>query len=159
MASPPFAIAETTPQDSDVVLNYPLTERTYRDVVESWLTFLSNPTDGIIKTTALPTYSFVEGFHGFLGVPVNKAYLIGLKMPHGGTITETVTKCISGTCTATFKIDSTNLGGTANAVSSVEQAQAHASANVFTAGQDLWVTVSANAACLDMSFTIKYTKG
>lgn len=49
MASPPFNIAETTPQSSDVVLNYPAVERTYRDVVESWLTVHSDPATGLIK--------------------------------------------------------------------------------------------------------------
>lgn len=37
MASPPFSIAETTPGDDDVVLLFPALERTFRDVVESWL--------------------------------------------------------------------------------------------------------------------------
>lgn len=54
MASPPFSIAETTPQNSDVVLNYPLAERTYRDVVESWLTLLSDPATGKLRSSAFP---------------------------------------------------------------------------------------------------------
>lgn len=37
MASPPFSIAETIPADNDIVSQFPLTERTFRDVVESWL--------------------------------------------------------------------------------------------------------------------------
>ena len=37
MASPPFAIAETTPGDTDPIVNFPEAERTFRDVVESWL--------------------------------------------------------------------------------------------------------------------------
>lgn len=55
MASPPFAIAETTPQDNDVVLAFPLAERTYRDIVESWLTILSDPTTGKLKSGAFST--------------------------------------------------------------------------------------------------------
>lgn len=54
MASPPFSIAETTPQDANVVLNYPAAERTYRDVVESWLTLLSDPTTGKLKGSGVP---------------------------------------------------------------------------------------------------------
>lgn len=53
MASPPFSIAETTPQDSAVVLNYPLAERTFRDVVESWLNIMSDPTTGLVKLSGI----------------------------------------------------------------------------------------------------------
>lgn len=88
----------------------------------------------------------------------NGDYTIALKVPHGGTITETASKCTSGTATATFKINTTALGGTANAVSSTEQAQAQASANVFVADDDLVVTMSANSSCLGAVFTIKYTR-
>jgi hypothetical protein len=79
-------------------------------------------------------------------------------MAHAGTITETVTKSVSGTCTATFKVNSTALGGTANSVSSAEQSQAHASTNTFVAGDDIVLTVSSNSSCADMSFSIKYTR-
>lgn len=37
MASPPFNIAETSPGDSDIASQFPALERTFRDVVESWL--------------------------------------------------------------------------------------------------------------------------
>lgn len=99
-----------------------------------------------------------EQISGFIATPADKSYTIALKMAHGGTITETTTKSASGTCTATWKINSTALGGTANSVSSAEQSQAHASNNVFSAGDDIVLTVSANATCADMSFTIKYTR-
>ena len=39
MSSPPFNPSETVPGDTDVVANYPGVERTFRDVVESWLLF------------------------------------------------------------------------------------------------------------------------
>lgn len=55
MATPPFNIAETTPQDTDVVLTFPTAERLYRDVVESWLNILSDPTTGLLKAGAFPT--------------------------------------------------------------------------------------------------------
>lgn len=37
MASPPFNVAETLPGDTDIASQFPALERTYRDVVESWL--------------------------------------------------------------------------------------------------------------------------
>ena len=88
----------------------------------------------------------------------DETYIVQLKAPHGGTITETTTKCASGTCTMTFKINGTPLGGTANAVSSSEQSQAHTTANVFAAGDDIEVTISANASCKKAFGTIKYTQ-
>jgi hypothetical protein len=99
-----------------------------------------------------------ECIAGFIASPSDKNYKIVVKSPHGGTITEVTTISASGTCTATVKINSTALGGTANAVSSAEQSQAHASANVFAAGDDIVLTISANASCADLSFSIKYTR-
>lgn len=99
-----------------------------------------------------------EMIGGFIAAPSDKSYTIALKMAHGGTITETTTKSASGTCTATFKINTTALGGTANSVSSAEQSQAHASSNTFAAGDDIVLTVSSNSSCADMSFSIKYTR-
>lgn len=99
-----------------------------------------------------------EQIAGFIASPSNKDYKIVVKAAHGGTITETTTISASGTCTATFKINTTALGGTANSVSSTEQSQAHASANVFSAGDDIVITVSSNSSCADMSFSIKYTR-
>lgn len=100
----------------------------------------------------------LECIAGFIASPSNKSYTLVVKAPHGGTITETTTVSASGTITATFKINSTALGGTANSVSSSEQSQAHASSNVFAAGDDIVLTGSANSSCADMSFTIKYTR-
>lgn len=99
-----------------------------------------------------------EFMSGFISSPANKDYRIVVKAAHGGTITETTTRSASGTCTATFKINTTALGGTANSVSSSEQSQAHSSSNVFAAGDDIVITISSNSSCADMSFTIKYTR-
>jgi len=99
-----------------------------------------------------------EPICGFIASPSDKSYTIVLKAPHGGTITETTTKSASGTCTATWKINSTALGGTANSVSSSETSQTHSSSNTFSAGDDIVLTVSSNSSCTDMSFTLKYTR-
>lgn len=99
-----------------------------------------------------------EQISGFIASPSNKDYRIALDMKHGGTITEVTTRSASGTCTATWKINTTALGGTANSVSSSEQTQTHSSSNVFAAGDDIVLTVSSNSSCADMSFTIKYTR-
>lgn len=99
-----------------------------------------------------------EFIAGYIKSPANQDYRLVVKIPHGGTITETVTRSESGTCTATFKVNTTALGGTANSVSSSEQAQAQASSNTFVADDDIVVTISSNSSCAGMSFTIKYTR-
>lgn len=105
------------------------------------------------------TTQTLEGAGGLIGGALaNGDYMVFLKMPHGGTITETTTRCTSGTATATFKINTTPLGGTANAVSTSEQSQAQASSNVFAAGDDIVITISSNSSCTNMSFMIKYTR-
>lgn len=99
-----------------------------------------------------------EFIAGYIKSPANQDYRLVVKIPHGGTITETVTRSESGTCTATFKVNTTALGGTANSVSSTEQAQAQASSNTFVADDDVVLTISSNSSCVGMSFTIKYTR-
>lgn len=88
----------------------------------------------------------------------NQDYTIVLRAPFAGTITETASQCTSGTATATFKVNTTALGGTANAVSSTLQTQAQASANTFAANDLIKVTMSANSSCIGALFTIKYTR-
>lgn len=53
MASPPFNIAETVPGDSDIVSQFPAVERTFRDIVEDWISVEHN-TYGFHK---IPTHS------------------------------------------------------------------------------------------------------
>lgn len=99
-----------------------------------------------------------EMMAGLIETVANKTYKFVVKATHAGTITEATTICGSGSCTATFKINTTALGGTANSVSTTEQSQAHSSANVFTAGDDIQLTVSGNSSCADLSFRLKYTR-
>lgn len=95
---------------------------------------------------------------GYIGAPTAKTYKVVVKASHGGTIDETTTISESGTGTATFKINTTALGGTANAVSSSEDSQAQTSANVFAAGDDIQITMSSLSSLVGMSFTIKYRR-
>lgn len=113
-------------------------------------------------TNALIPYALkaqtLEGIAGLIPSPSAQTYMILLKAPHAGTITETTTICTAGTCTMTFKINGVSLGGTANAVSTSEQSQAHASANAFAAGDDISVQVTVPSAIQNGSFTIKYSR-
>lgn len=112
----------------------------------------------ILASIAAGFTTTVDNFSGLITSPSDKTYTLVLKCPHGGTITETTTKSVSGTCTATFKVNTTALGGTANSVSSSETSQAHTTSNTFAAGDDIVVTVSSNSSCADFAFTIKYSR-
>ena len=113
---------------------------------------------GISVSGFASTTQTAEQISGFIATPADKDYRIAVKMAHGGTITETTTRSASGTATATFKVNTTALGGTANSVSSAEQSQAHSGTNTFAAGDDIVLTISSNATCADISFTIVYTR-
>jgi fructose-specific component phosphotransferase system IIB-like protein len=119
---------------------------------------LSSQTDLQSALDAKAATSQVASISGFIEVVDNKDYRLVVKAPFAGTITETTTISSAGTATATFKINTTALGGTANSVSSSEQSQSHASANAFSAGDDIVLTVSSNSSCTDLSFTVQFTR-
>jgi hypothetical protein len=123
-------------------------------------TVLDDATTGDMRTTlsAAARSQTAEMISGYIGTVADKDYRIVVKAAHAGTATETTTRSESGTATFTFKINTTAFGGTANSVSSSEQSQAHASANAWSAGDDIVITASANAACVGASFTIAYTR-
>jgi len=95
---------------------------------------------------------------GVIEAPEDGDYRLLVNVPVGFTVTNTTTRSVAGTGTATFKINTTNLGGTANSVSTTEQTQAHASANVVAAGDDIVLTMSSVSALERMSFTIQITR-
>lgn len=99
-----------------------------------------------------------EAISGYILSPTAKDYQLIINVPHGGTITNVTTDCESGTGTATFKINTTALGGAANSVSTTEQTQAHGSSNTFVAGDNIVVTMSSLSSLVGMSFTIEYSR-
>lgn len=125
------------------------------------ITVVAGPDDVLeasTSTAGASTTQASECISGLIVTPSDGDYKIVVKAPHGGTITEMTTISASGTCTLTGKINTTAFGGTANSVSSSEQSQVQASANVFVAGDDIVLTVSGNSSCSKMTFTIKYTR-
>lgn len=52
--APPFNPNTTSPAPSDLISAFPTDEQGFRTVVTAWLTFLSDPTTGIINLAALP---------------------------------------------------------------------------------------------------------
>lgn len=88
----------------------------------------------------------------------NETLTLVLEAAFAGTITRTTTQSASGTCTATFSINGTALGGTPNPVSSTLVDEAQSSANTFNVGDKITVTISSNASCVDAALTIRYTR-
>jgi hypothetical protein len=100
-----------------------------------------------------------QAWYGLLrGTVADGDYLIVINARRAGTIGQTTTKCVSGTATATFKVNTTALGGVANAVSSSEVTETHASANTFAIGDDIVIAISAASSCIGMSFSIEFTE-
>jgi len=128
-------------------------------LVESTLDGFKFP-DGTTQTTAATNISSTQTdfISGLLPAVVNTDYRLVVNLPYGLTVTKTTTICTGGTATATFKINSTALGGTENSVSTSEQAQTHSSSNAASAGDDLVMTISSNSSCLNLSFTIEFTR-
>lgn len=90
--------------------------------------------------------------------PEDKDYRLIVNIPYGITITHVTTRCTAGTATATVKIGSTPLGGSANSVSTSEQTQTHDADNAMEAGDDLVLTISSSANCEGLSLTIAGTR-
>nr|WP_295467473.1 hypothetical protein [Mesorhizobium sp.] len=78
--------------------------------------------------------------------PENGDLRVFLDAGFAGTIKRAVSRSAVGTCTATVKINTTALGGTANSVSTTEQIRTHTTANNFAVGDDIVVTIPAAAA-------------
>ena len=77
---------------------------------------------------------------------------------HAGTIKSVTTRSAAGTATLTVKVNTTALGGTANAVSTSEQTQAHSSSNTFVAGDDIVLTWSSVSGCSKVSGNIWFDR-
>ena len=91
--------------------------------------------------------------------PADGTETVCLNLPFGWTITKTTTKTRVGTSTVTVKINGVALGGSDNAASTSEQEQAHSSANVAAAGDDITVTfASTSGDCEGLALAIQGTR-
>ena len=95
---------------------------------------------------------------GSIDTVANKDYTLVVDMPYAAVITETTTQSASGTCTATFKINTTAMGGTVNSVSSTKQSRTQSSPNAAAIGDKIVMTVSSNSSCLDLAYRVAYTR-
>lgn len=104
------------------------------------------------------SHTITEGGSWLIPIVANGDYVVIQNVPFGGTITETTSQADSGTCTATFKVNSTALGGSAHSVSSSEVITARSSSNAFVAGDDIVITIASNSACINCRLALKYTR-
>lgn len=103
--------------------------------------------------------SQTSAWHGNIrGTVANGAIVIVLRAERAGTITRVTTKAAAGTGTATWAIEGTNLGGSANALSTSEDSQTHSSDNVFAAGDTITVTIASASGLASVAFSVEYTE-
>lgn len=103
-----------------------------------------------------PSFTQTEFVSGLIPVPTNQSYSLIINIPYAITITSTTTISTSGTCTATFAVNGTAISGTANSVSSSQNVQSHSAA--AAAGTTISMTVSSNSTCLNLAFTVAFTR-
>lgn len=134
-----------------------LSTATYPSLTE--LTYVKGVTSAIqTQIAAKAVRQQTDFISGYIATVADGEIIVVLKIPYAITITNLITKCTSGTCTLTGRIDGVNLGGTANSVSTSEVDESHSSANAASAGNDISVRVTSNSSCLGLSFTIKFTR-
>lgn len=122
-----------------------------------WLQSMQQGVSGAISGLGV-VQSAQEAIDVSIEYPQNQDYPIEINAPYGYTITQVDSYCASGSCTATVKIGTTALGGTANSVSTTMQSQAQTSANVVAAGDTTKVTISSNSSCNRLRLVIWITR-
>lgn len=84
----------------------------------------------------------------------NADYQLFRNAPWAFTVKTITTKCSTGTCTVTTKINTTAVGGSANSASTSEDIKTPTSPNAGAIGDDLMVTLSSNSSCEWLSVTV-----
>lgn len=114
--------------------------------------------DFIDTPVPAPQFQQPDQYPYAIAFPSDRDYVIIQNNDVDRTIYETVTDADNGTCTVTFKINSTALGGSAHSASSTEEVISRTSDNVLGVGDDLIATVSANADCRMLRLNAKTTR-
>ena len=104
------------------------------------------------------TWTFVDSISGIIIAPANQDYVVGLSMPYAFTLNTMTTIALSGTCTLVTKKNTTAVTGLSNAVSTTQVVATATAGNAFVVGDDVRLTVSANASCSMAAFNMKITR-
>lgn len=112
------------------------------------------------KTATIATTSQTDAGFSFgpIATVADIDYVITCKAPHAGTLTDLAAKTDSGTCTVTWKINTTAVTTGVNSATSTISAVTPSAANVFAAGDILKVTVSSNSSALNLQLAARYTR-
>ena len=112
------------------------------------------------KTATIATTSQTDAGFSFgpIATVADQDYVITCKAPHAGTLTDLAAKTSSGTCTVTWKINTTAVTTGVNSATSTISAVTPSAANVFAAGDIIQVTVSANSTALNLQLAARYTR-
>lgn len=136
-----------------------------KTAVKSWLAVGASDVSGLAAVATAGTYasltgtwSFVDSLSGFILVPANQDYIIGLSMPFAFTANTMTTIATGGTCTLVTKKNTTAITGLSNAVSTSQVTSTATAGNVFAVGDDVRLTISSNSACVNLAFCLKFTR-
>ena len=122
-----------------------------------------NATTGVFSTTltkagtSVAIITQIYPWSWYFLTATAKDYKLIVNCPIACTINTVTTVCESGTATLTGKINSTALGGAANAVSTSEVTETHTTANAMSVGDDFVLTPSSIASLIGMTVTVKIT--
>ena len=110
------------------------------------------------KTLATTSQTDAGFSFGPIATVADQDYVITCKAPHAGTLTDLAAKTSSGTCTVTWKINSTAVTTGVNSATSTISSVTPSGANVFAAGDIIQITVSANSTALNLQLAARYTR-
>ena len=128
---------------------------------------VSSITTGTTRTITVPDENVDLGYVPAVAAPIHtlhvetvadQDYVLTYDAPYAGTITTLRAKTESGTCTVTGAINGTPLGGTACSAATTADEEAHASANAYSKGDEIKITVSSNSAAIDLEVTFYGTR-
>lgn len=133
--------------------------------VKAWLALAASDVSGLAAVATAGdyasltgTWSFVDSLSGFILVPANQDYIVGLNMPFGFTAVDMTTICTGGTCTLVTKKNTTAITGLSNSVSTSQATSTATAGNVFSVGDDVRLTISSNSSCVNLAFCLKFTR-
>lgn len=94
----------------------------------------------------------------FIQVAQNQDIIAQLNVSGSWTILQVTTICTGGTCTLVTKKNTTAITGLSNAVSTTQVVTTATAGNVLAVGDNLRITVSANASAVNVAVSIKYSR-
>jgi hypothetical protein len=129
--------------------------------IQSHISSTSNP-HGVDASDVLSSGTLVgliEQMTGHIETVADKTYVLDQSAAYAYDIDTLIIKSASGTCTAKIQIEAVDVTGiSAVSVSSTEATGTASAANSVSVGDTVTLVISSNSSCLDMAFTVKYTR-